>query len=111
MKIRAVEKAFRDLFPKTYVETLVFEGREAESGVPGKLASTSSSLPLRLKISKFSVHADQPIGNEETKQGAFNRCNNCLATKEGYEEIKYIVGLEGGMQKTDTGYFYISITL
>lgn len=44
------------------------------------------------------------MGDEETKQGALNRCNNCFASKEGYEDIKYIVGLEGGMQKTEQGY-------
>ena len=47
---------------------------------------------------------DQPMGDDETRKGALNRCKNCFSDKEGYEDVKYVVGIEGGATKTETGY-------
>ena len=48
--------------------------------------------------SVFSGVPDQPMTNEETFQGALNRCNNAF---EKLNNGDYWIGIEGGIQKTN----------
>jgi len=68
VKIKCVEAAFNQAFPS---EEFAFQGAECESGV-----------------------SDQPMSNDETYQGAYNRA---LATRNTHPEAKYWVGIEGGI--------------
>ncbi|MDG3087186.1 inosine/xanthosine triphosphatase [Vibrio hannami] len=66
-KIKAVESAFGEVFPEQVFD---FEGVSVPSEVP-----------------------DQPISNEETKQGALNRVKNAKAQ---IQEADFYVGIEAG---------------
>lgn len=76
VKLETTKEAFRQCFPETVLEFITFE---AQSGVP-----------------------DQPIGQIETKQGATNRSEAC---KLEYPDADYFVGLEGGLEKIEEGYW------
>ncbi len=76
VKVAAVEAAFTQVFP-----------HEPFSLVP---YSAPSLVP------------DQPIGDSETKTGAYNRATACLAA---YPEADYAVGLEGGLEKVADEYW------
>ena len=69
VKIDAVKKAFRKVFPDTEIS---FDNYPAESGV-----------------------SDQPMNDHETLQGAKNRAESC---KRGVPAADFWVGLEGGCQ-------------
>lgn len=69
VKIKAVELGFQKIFPKDKFE---YQGIAVPSGV-----------------------ADQPMTNQETLKGAYNRANN--AKKES-PEADYWVGVEGGIE-------------
>ncbi len=68
MKIQAARKGFERMFPK---ETFEAKGISAESGV-----------------------SDQPMGEEETYRGAYNRATNA---KKAHPTADYWVGIEGGL--------------
>lgn len=72
VKINAVVQAFRQMFPQMIFKV---EGIKAPSGVN-----------------------DQPLDNEETYQGAYNRVKN--ASK--MIEADYWVGIEGGVEEKDS---------
>ena len=69
-KISAVEMAFSEAFPKLEFE---YMGVEVKSGV-----------------------ADQPMSDEETREGAVKRVQNAMAVQP---QADYWVGLEGGVAK------------
>ena len=71
-KLRAAEEAFSHHFEPA---TLLFVPVSVESGV-----------------------RDQPVGDEETRQGARNRANNAAL---GEPDADYWVGLEGGIEVID----------
>jgi len=68
VKIDGVRIGFEKVFPDDVFE---FQGYDAPSGVP-----------------------DQPMGSEETLQGAINRANSC---KEQHPDADFFCGLEGGI--------------
>ncbi|WP_375752679.1 inosine/xanthosine triphosphatase [Vibrio sp. HN007] len=72
-KIKAVESAFGEVFPE---QEFIFEGVSVPSEVP-----------------------DQPISNEETKQGALNRVKNAKAV---ILDADYYVGIEAGNEDNIT---------
>ena len=74
VKINASLAGFRRMFPD---EEFSVEGVSVESGI-----------------------SDQPIGNEETYQGACNRLDN---VQEKSPNADYWVGIEGGIEITDSG--------
>jgi inosine/xanthosine triphosphatase len=74
VKINATEIAFKKMFPKDPIEVI---GIESESGVP-----------------------DQPMGEEETRQGAENRV---AFIQEKIKDAEYWVGIEGGNEVTRFG--------
>jgi inosine/xanthosine triphosphatase len=76
VKLETTKEAFRLVFPETEFEFITFS---APSGV-----------------------ADQPLGQAETMLGATNRA---LACKAKYPEADFFVGLEGGLEKIDQGYW------
>lgn len=49
-----------------------------------------------------SLVADQPVGIEETKQGALNRA---VACREAYKDADFFVGMEGGLEEIEGDYF------
>lgn len=72
VKIEAVKIGFKKVFPDTEFS---FKSISVTSGVP-----------------------DQPMTNEETFQGAMNRCNYAF---DKLNNGDYWVGIEGGIQKTN----------
>ncbi|HMO78267.1 MAG TPA: inosine/xanthosine triphosphatase [Candidatus Paceibacterota bacterium] len=76
MKVSATEITFKKFFPDEEFEFVPFK---AKSGV-----------------------ADQPRSSAETKEGAFNRVQDCLSH---YPEADYWVGLEGGIEESDGVYW------
>ncbi|MCC7432852.1 inosine/xanthosine triphosphatase [Candidatus Peregrinibacteria bacterium] len=70
VKLSAVKNGFQKIFPNDSFDLI---GISVESGVP-----------------------DQPMGDEETYQGALNRVN--AATKL-HPEADYCIGLEGGLEE------------
>jgi inosine/xanthosine triphosphatase len=72
---------------------------------PVKLAATQSILGQAFPGSIFSSIAvasgvsDQPWGDEETRQGAYNRASHALARTDAYLGV----GLEGGILETSVG--------
>jgi inosine/xanthosine triphosphatase len=73
-KIQAVENGFQEMFPEG---AFAVEGVKAPSGVP-----------------------DQPIGDEETYRGAFNRLQ---AARQDHPTADFWVGIEGGNVETPHG--------
>lgn len=71
VKLKAVKKAFTKMFKE---ETFSFEGISVPSG----------------------VH-DQPMDDDKTFEGAFNRANNAMAEVQNAD---YWVGIEGGVERT-----------
>ncbi|MGB0840310.1 MAG: inosine/xanthosine triphosphatase [Chitinophagales bacterium] len=83
VKVAAVQTAFQTIFPTT---TFQVEGLSSASGV-----------------------SDQPVGDDETYQGAINRVVNVQNTRP---EADFWVGLEGGITDNSKGmeafaWFYI----
>lgn len=76
VKIAVVETVFREVFP---AETFTIQPYNAPSQVP-----------------------DQPIGDSETKTGAYNRATAC---RTAYPEADYCVGLEGGLERVGRDYW------
>lgn len=76
VKIEAAKKAFSQVFPEN---AFVFRGESADSGVP-----------------------DQPVGIEETLQGAKNRVKYL---RQINHEAAYYVGMEGGITQLDNDWF------
>lgn len=76
VKAAVVENAFKKAFPEESFEFIV---HSAPSGV-----------------------SDQPIGWEETKQGAHNRAQACA---EAFPEADFSTGLEGGIEILDDDYW------
>lgn len=74
VKIKAVKGGFARMFPE---EEFEFEGVSAESGV-----------------------SDQPMSDEETLMGAFNRVKNA---KDIVYDVDFWVGIEGGLEKKNFG--------
>jgi len=74
VKIEATKMAFQKVFPDSKFE---FESVSVSSNV-----------------------SDQPIGNEETIRGAYNRIDNA---KKEIPNADYWVGIEGGIEKTEHG--------
>ena len=74
VKVRAVQTAFEKMFPEM---TFTFEGCAAASGV-----------------------SDQPMGMEETLQGALNRAEDC---RRAYPDADYFCGLESGIIEESDG--------
>ncbi len=74
VKIEAALQGFREMFPK---ETFEAEGVSVASGV-----------------------SDQPVGDEETYQGALNRVKGA---KANYPDAQYWIGIEGGNLHTPHG--------
>lgn len=72
-KINAVKSAFQEVFPE---HTFIFEG-----------------------ISVPSEVSDQPLSDEETRQGALNRVKNARAA---VTDASFYVGLEAGNEKEVT---------
>lgn len=70
VKLTAVKNAFQKVFPNESFEII---GVSVESGVP-----------------------DQPMGEQETYQGALNRVN---AASKLHPEADYCIGQEGGLQE------------
>lgn len=77
-KLKATKSAFESMFTETAVEGMMFDMRKSESGVSA-----------------------QPTSETETKLGAKNRCDFCFETKDDFEDIDYIVGIEGGVQTVE----------
>lgn len=75
VKLATIEDAFKKVFPQ---ETFKFVTHTAMSGV-----------------------SDQPMGIQETKQGAFNRAEDCRK----HHQADYFVGLEGGIEDIDGEYW------
>ena len=46
-------------------------------------------------VAAFFVVSDQPMSDEETLQGAINRVNNAVQSKN---DAEYWVGIEGGIE-------------
>lgn len=69
MKIACAEKAFKTVFPYT---SFKFIGKNASSGV-----------------------CDQPLSDQETYSGAWNRAKNL---KESHPEGDFWIGIEGGIE-------------
>lgn len=67
VKVKAAEQGFTEMFPQ---QTFTTEGVSAPSGV-----------------------RDQPLGDEETYQGAWNRVH---AARDQYPNADYWIGIEGG---------------
>lgn len=76
VKIEAARTAFELIFPEDTFECI---GHGAPSGV-----------------------SDQPIGDEETLQGAENRAAAC---KEAFPEADFWIGLEGGNEEVNGHHF------
>jgi inosine/xanthosine triphosphatase len=76
VKVAIVEEVFTALFPD---EVCTVSSYAAPSGV-----------------------SDQPIGVTETKQGAYNRAQ---ASRDTFPQADYWVGLEGGIEVIDEGYW------
>ncbi len=76
VKLETTKEAFALAFPGEELEFITFS---ASSGVP-----------------------DQPMGQEETKQGAANRAEAC---KVEYPKADFYVGLEGGLEKIEGEYW------
>jgi inosine/xanthosine triphosphatase len=74
VKLNAVRSVFKPVYPDA-----AFSSLDVQSGV-----------------------SDQPWGNAETRQGAYNRARAALA---GNTEAHLAVGLEGGVQETEFGLF------
>lgn len=74
VKLKAVEDAFKKVFPS---DDFAFEGISVSSGI-----------------------SDQPLSNNETKQGAKNRV---AAAKKERPDANFWVGLEGGVEEIDEG--------
>lgn len=74
VKINAAREGFEQVFPN---ETFDVSGVSVPSGV-----------------------SDQPMTNEETLQGALNRATNA---REKSPDANYWVGIEGGIEDTDSG--------
>jgi len=74
VKINAVKRAFQKVFPG---EDFMLEGISVSSNV-----------------------SDQPIGDEETINGASNRAKNAMNSTP---DADYWVGIEGGVEKTKYG--------
>jgi len=72
VKANAVLQSFLSYFPEVKVEKM-----EVESGV-----------------------SDQPLSDEETRIGAFNRAENA---KNNFSEADFWVGIEGGIEKKGNG--------
>lgn len=72
-KINAVKSAFTEVFPE---QDFSFDGVSVASEVP-----------------------DQPMSNDETKQGAINRVRNA---KSEVTDADYYVGLEAGIEGNAT---------
>ena len=80
------------------------------SNNPVKLETTKEAFTLSFPDTEFefitfsapSLVSDQPIGQTETRQGATNRA---LACQVEYPEADFCVGLEGGLEKIDQGYW------
>jgi len=70
VKLETAKEAFALAFPE---ETFEYVTHNAASGVP-----------------------DQPMGAEETKEGALNRASDC---RRQYPDADYFVGLEGGLEE------------
>ena len=75
VKISCTEDAFTRAFNKSFL----VEGINAASGVP-----------------------KQPIGDQQTLQGAINRAQN---SKEVFPEANYWVGIEGGVDEDEVGMY------
>jgi inosine/xanthosine triphosphatase len=75
VKISCTEDAFTRAFNKSFL----VEGINAASGV-----------------------RDQPMGDQETLQGAINRAKN---SREVFPEAHYWVGIEGGLDEDEAGMF------
>lgn len=75
VKIACTEDGFTQAFNQSFL----VEGINAHSGVP-----------------------DQPVGDQETLLGAKNRATN---SREVFPEANYWVGIEGGIDKDDSGMF------
>lgn len=74
VKIDGVKQGFEKLFPDASFE---FKGHNAASGVP-----------------------DQPMGSEETLNGALNRAKSCQSS---YPNADFFCGLEGGILTDSQG--------
>lgn len=80
------------------------------SGNPIKLEAVAEAFALMFKDDEFefvthpapSGVADQPFGVEETKLGAKNRAQTC---RDSFPEADYCVGLEGGIEKSEDGFW------
>jgi inosine/xanthosine triphosphatase len=77
VKIEAVKQGFEQLFNDGMVGQLEVTGVSVPSGVP-----------------------DQPMGQQETLQGAENRVK---AASEQFAGADYYIGIEGGLEETDHG--------
>ncbi|MDO8967693.1 MAG: inosine/xanthosine triphosphatase [Algoriphagus sp.] len=75
VKISCTEDAFTRAFNKSFL----VEGINAASGV-----------------------SDQPMGDQETLQGAINRAKN---SRDVFPEAHYWVGIEGGLDEDEAGMF------
>ncbi len=70
---------------------------------PVKIQCTDNGFHQAFEKQKFIVQgmnvdsqvSDQPIGDRETYQGAFNRANNA---KKSFPEADFWVGIEGGVE-------------
>ncbi|WP_194775217.1 inosine/xanthosine triphosphatase [Pararhodonellum marinum] len=71
VKIFAVDQAFES----TFEEGFIIQGLSVDSGIK-----------------------DQPFGDQDTYQGAFNRAFN---SKNAFPEADFWVGIEGGVEKRD----------
>ena len=81
-KIEAVRQAFTDMFHKHHDAEIIISSYDAKSGV-----------------------SDQPFGDTETKEGAYNRAIAALSLAEknvpsSDRSMDFAVGLEGGLEKS-----------
>lgn len=74
VKINCTLLAFQKVFPR---DSIIVEGISVPSGV-----------------------ADQPMSDQETHQGAVNRTKKA---KEDHPDAQYWVGIEGGIEDSDSG--------
>ena len=79
IKIEVVKQAFASMFPD---EAFEFVAHAADSRV-----------------------SDQPMGEQETRKGAYNRAAGCEAA---YPEADYFIGLEGGLIVEDGAMFSVA---
>lgn len=76
---------------------------------PVKIEAVKTAFFTILKHNNFEIHginaasgvSDQPLSDSETLQGARQRAMNA---KNSGEKANYYIGIEGGLQKTDSEY-------